>query len=249
MSDKTQDERTFDGEYADQGRRQLEDLEGQWKRICVLGGSRGVGKDCVELLSARGVEVVALVRKEESKAELEQMKGVTAVLGNALDAADVIGVLDGCDACISTLGGESDGVRVDYKGNMNAIENAGILGVTRMVLVTSVGAGDSKDAIPAAVYDTLKSALVDKTKAENLLIKYYTNTDYTIVRPGGLITSPPTGKAVLTEDKMASGAIHRSDVAKLVVDALYSKKLTKKIVTAIDPSLAEAPPAYAAAEV
>ena len=34
-----------------------------------------------------------------------------------------------------------------------------------MVLVTSVGAGDSKDAIPAAVYDTLKSALVDKTKA------------------------------------------------------------------------------------
>ena len=88
-----------------------------------------------------------------------------------------------------------------------------------------------------------------KTKAENLLIKYYTNTDYTIVRPGGLITSPPTGKAMLTEDKMASGAIHRSDVAKLVVDALYSKKLTKKIVTAIDPSLAEAPPAYAAAEV
>ena len=60
---------------------------------------------------------------------------------------------------------------------------------------------------------------------------------------------PPTGKAMLTEDKMASGAIHRSDVAKLVVDALYSKKLTKKIVTAIDPSLAEAPPAYAAAEV
>ena len=39
MSDKTQDERTFDGEYADQGRRQLEDLEGQWKRICVLGDS------------------------------------------------------------------------------------------------------------------------------------------------------------------------------------------------------------------
>jgi hypothetical protein len=42
----------------------------------------------------------------------------------------------------------------------------------------------SKEAIPGNVYDTLKSALVDKTKAENLLIKYYTNTDYTIVRPG-----------------------------------------------------------------
>lgn len=272
--EKVQDTRTFNGEMTDAGRRELKDLEGQWKKICecfvryshfstksmpkkislltlntphtsrlsgVLGGSKGVGKDVVELLSARGVEVIALVRREESKAELEKLKGVKCVMGNALEAADVIGVLDGCDACVSTLGGESDGVRVDYKGNMNAIENAGILGVTRMVLVTSVGAGDSKDAIPTGVYDTLKSALVDKTKAENLLIKYYTNTDYTIVRPGGLITAPPTGKAILTEDKMASGAIHRSDVAKFVVDALYSKKLTKKIVTAIDPSLANAP--------
>jgi len=245
-----QDSRTFDGEMTDAGRRELKDLEGQWKRVCVLGGSKGVGKDVVEMLSGRGVEVVALVRREESKKELEAMEGVTAVMGDALEAADVIGVLDGCDACVSTLGGESAGVRVDYKGNMNAIENAGILGVTRMVLVTSVGAGDSKEAIPAAVYDTLKSALVDKTKAENLLIKYYTNTDYTIVRPGGLITAPSTGKAILTEDKMASGAIHRADVAKLVIDALYSKKLTKKIVTAIDPSLADAPAtAYKPADV
>jgi len=194
-----QDTRTFDGDMTDAGRRELKDLEGQWNKVCVLGGSKGVGREIVELLSARNVEVIALVRREESKTELEAIKGVRCVLGNAMEAADVIGVLDGCDACVSTLGGESDGVRVDYKGNMNAIENAGILGVTRMVLVTSVGAGDSKDAIPAAVYDTLKSALVDKTKAENLLIKYYTNTDYTIVRPGGLISKPATGKAILTE--------------------------------------------------
>ena len=47
-----------------------------------------------------------------------------------------------------------------------------------------------------------------------------------------------------------AGAIHRADVAKLVIDALYSKKLTKKIVTAIDPSLANAPPtAYEPADV
>ena len=53
--------------------------------------------------------------------------------------------------------GESDGVRVDYKGNMNAIENAGILGVTRMVLVTSVGAGDRS---PAARHPRLRLGFV-----------------------------------------------------------------------------------------
>ena len=59
----------------DAGRRELKDLEGQWKRVCVLGGSKGVGRDVVELLSGRGVEVVALVRREESKKELEKMEG------------------------------------------------------------------------------------------------------------------------------------------------------------------------------
>jgi NADPH:quinone reductase-like Zn-dependent oxidoreductase len=84
-----------DWELTDAGRRELKDLEGKWSRICVLGGSKGVGREVVSLLSARGVNVVALVRKEESKAELEKLPGVKAVLGDALEAANVISVLDG----------------------------------------------------------------------------------------------------------------------------------------------------------
>ena len=84
-----------DWELTDAGRRELKDLEGKWSRICVLGGSKGVGREIVSLLSARGVNVVALVRKEESKAELEALPGVKAVIGDALEAPDVIGVLDG----------------------------------------------------------------------------------------------------------------------------------------------------------
>lgn len=234
-----------DLELTDAGRRELRDLEGKWKNICVLGGSKGVGKDIVKILSGLdGVNVVALVRSEEAKKELDAMDGVKAVIGDASSASDVTGVLDGCDAAISTLGGVTDGARIDYKGNMNMIENAGILGVTRMILVTSIGAGDSKDAIPESVYETLKEALVDKTKAENLLLKYYTNSDYTIIRPAGLKTAPSTGKAILTADKMAAGVIHREDVAKLCVDALYSKKCSKKVLTAVDPSLADPPKSF-----
>ena len=39
-------------------------------------------------------------------------------------------------------------ITVDYVGNNNVIEAAGILGVTRMVLVTSIGCGSSKEATP-----------------------------------------------------------------------------------------------------
>jgi lactate dehydrogenase-like 2-hydroxyacid dehydrogenase len=84
-----------DWQLTDAGRRELKDLEGKWSRICVLGGSKGVGKEIVSLLSARGVKVVALVRKDESKAELDALPGVTSVIGDALEASDVIGVLDG----------------------------------------------------------------------------------------------------------------------------------------------------------
>jgi len=226
-------------DLTDVGRRELRDLEGMWKNVCVLGGSKGVGREVVNGLVAKGVNVVALVRSEESKAELEKLSGVKVVLGDAMEASDVIGVLDGCDAAVSTLGGTTGDVRIDYKGNMNMIENAGILGVTRVVLVTSVVCGDSKEAIPDFVYESLKDALVDKTKAENLLLKYYTNTDYTIIRPGGLVTAPGTGKAILTGDKKAAGKINRADVSDMVLKALYSKKCSKMIFTAVDPSQGE----------
>lgn len=39
--------------------------------------------------------------------------------------------MSGCDAAITTLGGKTGDKLVDYDGNRNVIEAAGILGVTR----------------------------------------------------------------------------------------------------------------------
>ena len=60
-------------------------------------------------------------------------------MGDALDAASVQECMKGCVAAIATLGGhpvEGEPVRVDYAGNSNVIEQAGILGVERIILVT-----------------------------------------------------------------------------------------------------------------
>ena len=80
--------------------------------------------------------------------------------------------------------GSTEDRRVDYEGNSNVIESAGILGITRIILVTSVGCGSSREAAPPSVFEALKEVLAAKEKAENLLIKYYTNSEWTIVRPG-----------------------------------------------------------------
>lgn len=217
-------------------------LNAKYKKVFVAGGSRGVGRCVIDKVIANGSEVVALVRSDEAVAELSAIEGVTAIKGDALDYKSVEGAIDGCDAAITTLGGSTsdDGERVDYKGNNHVIEAAGILGCVRVILVTSVGCGNSKDAPPPSVYEVLKDVLVLKTKAENVLIKYYTNMNWTIIRPGGLKSEPMTGKAVLTEDTKAIGTIHREDVADLVVKALESPNTERKVFSAVDPSVESA---------
>ena len=54
--------------------------------------------------------------------------------------------------------------------------------------------------------------------------------EFTIIRPGGLKSEPATGAGVLTEDKQVCGAVHREDVARLVVKALLSPKATNKVM-------------------
>ena len=217
-------------------------LNAKYKKVFVAGGSRGVGRAVVDKLVANGSEVVALVRSDDAVTELSAIDGVTAIKGDALDYKTVEGAIDGCDAAITTLGrpADDDGERVDYKGNNHVIEAAGILGCVRVILVTSVGCGDSKDAPPPSVYEVLKEALLLKTKAENVLIKYYTNMNWTIIRPGGLKSEAMTGNAILTEDKKAIGTIHREDVADLVVKALDSPNTERKVFTAVDPSIESA---------
>lgn len=201
-----------------------------------------MGRLIIDKLLADGSEVVALLRSDDQIEEIGALEGVTAIKGDAFDYKSIEGAMDGCDAAVSTLGGQTgdDGKRVDYEGNSNVIEAAGILGVTRMLLVSSIGCGNSKDAAPPSVFETLKEVLAAKSKAENVLIKYYTNMNWTIVRPGGLKTEPMTGTAILTEDNLAIGSIHREDVADLVVKALSSANTERKVLSAIDVGISSA---------
>ena len=71
--------------------------------------------------------------------ELNTIDGVTAVVGDAFEQKTVENAMDGCTAAITTLGGSTEDRRIDYEGNNNVIESAGILGVQRVILVTSIG--------------------------------------------------------------------------------------------------------------
>lgn len=172
--------------------------------ILVAGGG-GVALEVTRKLKDMGSWVWQLQRTDVRRKEIESMMAIVAK-GDATNAADVeraFTAIDGTDAVVSSIGGTTADPTADSLGNITLIEAAAKHGVKKFVLVTSIGTGDSKDATPPNVYETLKPVLVEKEKAEQRLMEVAaaSGMEFVIVRPGGLKSEPATGKGVLTEDK------------------------------------------------
>ncbi len=206
--------------------------------IFIAGASRGVGRELAIALRHRSYPLLALLRSTDAQAELEGL-GVAIAFGDALNPADLTRAMalqptdQPIDTVISTIGGlPKDGERADYLGNRNLIDAAVTAGVTRFILVSSIGSGDSAIALPPHVLESLGPVLVEKAKAEQHLIA--SGLTYTIIRPGGLLSEPATGTAVLTPDPTIAGSIHRADVAQLVCRCLISPNTQNRVLSAVD---------------
>jgi len=204
--------------------------------VFVVGGTRGTGLEVVKLLRARGEPVTALARPQSDTSVLEELDA-RVVRGDAMNAGDVRAAMASGPhwAVISTLGGQrGDKNRPDFEGNRNVVDAAKAVGVNRFVLVSTVGAGESKKGAPALVRWFLRKPIELKEQAEEYLVA--SGLNYTIVRPGRLIDKAPSRKAVLVEDPETFSAIARADLAALLVDALYDTTTERGIYTAYDAS-------------
>jgi nucleoside-diphosphate-sugar epimerase len=203
--------------------------------IFVAGASRGVGREIATILISQGYAVVALLRTADARIELESL-GAKVAIGDALNYTDVAQAMTTnlpITAIISTIGGMPvDGQRADYAGNKNLIDAAKAVGITRFLLVSSLGAGATKDAIPPQAYQALAAVLADKERAEQHLVE--SGLTYTIIRPGGLKSAPATGNGVLTIATNVAGSIHRADVATLVCGCLNRASAENLILSAFD---------------
>ncbi|WP_088894425.1 SDR family oxidoreductase [Leptolyngbya ohadii] len=202
--------------------------------VFLAGASRGVGREIANRLMKKSQPVIALLRSPAAQTELEAL-GITCVFGDALNPAEVEAAIQSqpISAVISTIGGKpQDGQRSDYLGNKNLIDAAVKAGVKKFILVTSIGAGRSKVALPLQVLEALGPVLAEKDQAEQHLTS--SGLTYTIIRPGGLLSEPPTGRGVLTPDYTISGSITRADVADLVCQCLSSNRVNNCTLSALD---------------
>lgn len=196
-------------------------------KILVLGASGGTGRLIVGQALSRGYEVTALVRLPGNGADVA---GARRVIGDARDETALREALKGCDAVVSALGTPASPLRevtlltTATRALVSAMKAEG---VSRLVAITGIGAGDSRGhggfLFDRLIYPLLlRHVYADKDRQESIIRD--SGLDWTLVRPTILNDRPGRGavRAVTDLSDVRGGTISRQDVAAFVLDEVRS---------------------------
>lgn len=207
------------------------------KTIAVFGASGLTSSECVYQALKNGDTVVGLTRTPSNlvipagsgDSEAGQSltnPNLTMIAGSVTNPSDVAKVFESAagpiDGVIVGLGGKTSDVgETMLTDGTNVIMNTmKEKGVKRIAVITSIGAGDSKDQAPfffkVLMATAMKKIFNDKNNQESAVMA--SGLDYCIVRPGGLTVEPPTGVINVIDGQ--AGSIPRADVAEFCLDAV-----------------------------
>jgi uncharacterized protein YbjT (DUF2867 family) len=193
-------------------------------RIAIVGGHGQIARHLIHDLRRSDHDPVALVRKEEYRAELEG-KGAEVLLLDIeqQDAAAFAAAFAGCEAVVFAAGGGPDGNAerkrtVDLEGSLKSIEGARMAGISRFVQVSASGMDDPLPADTGAVW----RAYVEAKRDADIALRA-SDLDWTIIRPGILTDDPATGLVSLAAS-LPKADVTRADVAAVLAGVLDSPR-------------------------
>jgi uncharacterized protein YbjT (DUF2867 family) len=193
--------------------------------VVVAGAHGKVALHTERLLAERGDSVRGLIRNPDHAADLEKI-GVQPVICDMEAEHDLRRFVEGSDAIVFAAGaGPGSGPErkrtVDYGAAVKLMD----AGVSRYVIVSSIGAGD-----PSSGPESMQPYLEAKHDADEALVQ--SGLDYTIVRPGSLTDASATGHVAAGPDP-GWGEIPRADVALVLVAVLDTGSTVGKTFTVI----------------
>jgi uncharacterized protein YbjT (DUF2867 family) len=209
-------------------------------RVAIAGGHGQIALRLAKVLSERGDEAVALIRNPDHADDVRQAGAEPAVVDLEHASQDEVArAIAGCDAAVFSAGaGPGSGPErketMDYGGAVKVIAAAKQAGISRYVIVSSVGANPD---VPGN--DTFSVYLRAKGRADEAVRS--SGLDATVVRPGGLTNDPGTGRVSLGES-LPRGRVPRDDVAAVIVAVLDSPNTIGKTLELVggDTPVAEA---------
>ncbi|MGA8256326.1 MAG: SDR family oxidoreductase [Nocardioides sp.] len=189
-------------------------------RIAIVGGHGNVARHLLHDLRRSEHTPVALVRREEYRAELERAGAEVRMLDiEKDDAAAFASAFQGCDVVVFAAGGGPDGDierkrTVDLEGSLKSIEGARRAGITRFVQISAIGVDEP---VPSDTSPVWKAYVEAKRDSDAALRD--SGLEWTIIRPGRLTDETATGLVALGPD-VAAGDVTRADVAAVLAAVL-----------------------------
>lgn len=190
--------------------------------IAVFGATGGTGREIVRQAIEAGHEITALVR-DTGKIKHKDDR-LYIVIGDVLDIKKVEETIAATDAVICTLGNTSNNPDdVVSQGTQNIVQAMQKQGLSRLVVVSSMGVGDSIEQVSLSfkmlTKTVLRKAIEDKERQEAIVEE--SNLDWVIVRPSGLSNGPQTSSYQAGADPtIEANQISRADVAEFVLQQL-----------------------------
>ncbi|MGU3409971.1 NAD(P)H-binding protein [Microbacterium sp. M1A1_1b] len=196
-------------------------------KIAIAGGHGQIALLLARLIVDAGHEAIGIVRNPAHVSDVEQT-GATALIANLeqLDDDELALRLRGVDAVVFAAGaGPNSGAErkltVDRDAAILLADAAVRLGIERYVMISALGADayDREAAVVPAKDDRAVFQVYLRAKSEADADLRARRLRWTIVRPGGLLDTPPQG-TVTVGRTVPRGSIPRADVAALVLHAL-----------------------------
>ncbi len=213
---------------------------GEKKSIVVVAGATGrLGRLVVDELLSRGFAVRAMVVKPFDSLNPPgfDKPGIEVVEGSlgSVEANDPL--MGGADYLISTIGStkhlsSKEFEAVDIRGSDTLARAAKKNDVKQMVVISSVGAGDSKKALPWVLKLAMAGVIEAKTELESVVKAV--DIDHTIIRPGGYTNKPLSSKMAIGEGGNIGGLVNRKVIATACVDAIEKPSMKNRTFEVVD---------------
>ena len=204
--------------------------------ITITGANGFVAKNLRNFLSKNHIKVIAIARKTFQKHHTE-----TVVYSKTLLEKGLQNKLRNCDALVHLIGIGKQSSKYNFEDNVdltkNMIQTCKKSGIKKIVYISGLG----------VTKNSRSDYFISKYKAEQEIIN--SGLDYTIFRPSYIIGKKDyLSKFILKQIKKGiviipgSGKYHLQpifveDVAKIILESIYEKKFSNKILDLVGPEI------------
>jgi len=204
--------------------------------ITITGANGFVAKNLRNFLSKNHIKVIAIARKTFQKHHTE-----TAVYSKTLLEKGLQNKLRNCDALVHLIGIGKQSSKYNFEDNVdltkNMIKTCKKSGIKKIIYISGLG----------VTKNSRSDYFISKYKAEQEIIN--SGLNYTIFRPSYIVGKKDyLSKFILKQIKKGimiipgSGKYHLQpifveDVAKIILESIYEKKFSNKILDLVGPEI------------